>query len=631
MNTKKRLLKFGLVAGAVALTGVVALGLSLRTFTRQQAQLQAAVKETDGFLQTRLHTLAVVRTDFGPNAHFDPWRLSTTDPARIIDPYLSNGHVGVSVGADGKVIRWAQAGRYKDGVLITHKLPKSDTNSALPPSSGYRQELDLHTGVVTTHLLQDGEPMTRRVWVERSVATQDTGTADSPPASVRIEDSPGVLPIFASAPAALPFWQGTDIEIEGDPEAQQMVHAAQFYLLSSIAPDESLAPPPLGLLDDRYKGHLFWDGDMWMLPALLPNHPDYARTLTQFRSRTLGQAKRNAAKHGMAGAEYAWESDSDGYEWAPTNFLKERHVDGAVAWAAWNYYAWTGDQAYLRSTVLPILQATAQYWASRAVSDAQGVWHILKVIGPDEDNPVTDDNVYTNALARWNLRTANLVAGLMHLKADPHWETIASHLYLRHSHRFDISSCGDLIDSPAFLHSSRTISLQKQASVVLLAYPLHAISSKAEISRTLDFYAPRTDPYAPAMSDSIHSIIAAQLGRDTQALKLFRSSYRPYMLGPWAVMSEGVTQNRAPFLTGMGGCLQSVLYGFAGLRVFGPGESPTGTKLAQDDGFTLCASPHLPPGWKRLHLTGLRFHGRTLDVTILPHNRIVATKSDNRQ
>lgn len=90
-------------------------------------------------------------------------------------------------------------------------------------------------------------------------------------------------------------------------------------------------------------------------------------------------------------------------------------------------------------------------------------------------------------------------------------------------------------------------------------------------------------------------------------------------------MSEGVTQNRAPFLTGMGGCLQSVLYGFAGLRVFGPGETSAGTKLAQENGFTLCASPHLPAGWKRLCLTGLHFHGRTLDVTILPHNRVVST------
>ena len=295
MHTKKRLLKFGLVAGAVALTGVVALGLSLRAFTQQQTQVLADVEKTKGFLQKRLYKLDAARTDFGANAHFDPWQLSTTDPARVIDPYLSNGHIGVSIGADGKVAQWAQAGRYKDGILITHKLPQSDTNPAPLPSSGYRQELDLHTGVVTTHLVQDGKPMTRRVWVQRSAAAQDTSTTDSPPASVRIEDSPGVVPAFASAPTALPFWQGADIEIEGDPEAQQMVHAAQFYLLSSIAPDESLAPPPLGLLDTRYNGRLFWDSDMWMLPALLPQHPDAARTLTQFRSRTLGQAKSNAA------------------------------------------------------------------------------------------------------------------------------------------------------------------------------------------------------------------------------------------------------------------------------------------------------------------------------------------------
>ena len=79
------------------------------------------------------------------------------------------------------------------------------------------------------------------------------------------------------------------------------------------------------------------------------------------------------------------------------------------------------------------------------------------------------------------------------------------------------------------------------------------------------------------------------------------------------------------FCTGMGGCLQSVLYGFAGLRVAEAGEKAAGTKIAEDSGGALYADPHLPPGWAGLTVKGVRFHGKSYTVAVAPGNKITVS------
>ncbi len=88
-------------------------------------------------------------------------------------------------------------------------------------------------------------------------------------------------------------------------------------------------------------------------------------SIIDYRFKTLGQAKKNAAAHGYQGAEYAWESADTGKEMVGAEFAKERHITADVGWAAWQYYLWTGDKSYLKNEGWPILQAYADYWLSR--------------------------------------------------------------------------------------------------------------------------------------------------------------------------------------------------------------------------------------------------------------------------
>src|SRR5204863_3437536 len=96
----------------------------------------------------------------------------------------------------------------------------------------------------------------------------------------------------------------SDIEIEGDPEAQAVARACRFYLLESMRPDVDRGVPPMGLSSDAFNGHVFWDMDTWMLPAVLPQNPELARAMLEYRVRTLPGARTNAAATGRAGAAF---------------------------------------------------------------------------------------------------------------------------------------------------------------------------------------------------------------------------------------------------------------------------------------------------------------------------------------
>src|SRR6185312_14513666 len=153
-----------------------------------------------------------------------------------------------------------------------------------------------------------------------------------------------------NARAWLRRWE-TDVEIEGNPELQRVVHSMLFYLLCSADSGTRLGIPPMGLSSGGYYGHIFWDSDTWMFPSLLLTHPDVARSLVAFRSRTLGAARENARANGFGGAMYPWEADELGRETTPhfavQNARSEIHVTGDVAVAQWQYYLATKDSAWL--------------------------------------------------------------------------------------------------------------------------------------------------------------------------------------------------------------------------------------------------------------------------------------------
>ena len=134
------------------------------------------------------------------------------------------------------------------------------------------------------------------------------------------------------------LWR-SDIIIDGPRKDQQAIHSCMFYLLQSVREGSQWSIPPMGLSDSAFSGHVFWDADTWMFPALILQHPELARAIVDYRYNTLPGAIANAKASGYAGAEYAWESGYTGKEDIPPGleYRYGRHIDGDVALAQWQY------------------------------------------------------------------------------------------------------------------------------------------------------------------------------------------------------------------------------------------------------------------------------------------------------
>ena len=237
-------------------------------------------------------------------------------------------------------------------------------------------------------------------------------------------------------------WADAEVVIEGDPTAELAACFAVFHLLSAAADTGEAAVGARGLTGEAYAGHVFWDADVFVLPALAAIEPAAARAMLEYRVRRLPAARAEAQARGLRGARFPWESAGDGSDVTPRQVrglhgetiqietgVHEEHIVADVAWAAVQYAAWTGDRTFLVEEGRDLLLTPRRYWASRIRRDAGGHGHLDGVIGPDEYHEIVDDNAYTNVMARWNLRRgAEMLEmdGASSEAAD--WRTLADEL-----------------------------------------------------------------------------------------------------------------------------------------------------------------------------------------------------------
>ena len=170
-----------------------------------------------------------------------------------------------------------------------------------------------------------------------------------------------------------------------------------FHLLSAAGDGDETAVGARGLTGGAYAGHVFWDAEVFVLPALAAIRPASARAMLEYRIRRLPAAQARARANGFGGARFPWESAGDGSDVTPQSVQgrddesvpiatgsHEEHIVADVAWAATHYAAWTGDAAFLAGAGGDLVVETARYWASRIQTGADGNGHLYGVMGPDE-------------------------------------------------------------------------------------------------------------------------------------------------------------------------------------------------------------------------------------------------------
>ncbi|KQQ21384.1 kojibiose phosphorylase [Methylobacterium sp. Leaf123] len=442
-------------------------------------------------------------------------------------------------------------------------------------------------------------------------------------------------------------WRCSDIRVTGDPAAQAALRFAVFHLNGAANPeDPHVSVAARALTGDDYRGHVFWDTEIFLVPFYALTWPEAARTLLMYRFRTLDAARAKAARMGWQGALYAWESADTGAEVTPPQTVgpdrkildilcgsQEQHISADVAYAVWQYWQATEDEAFLQEAGAEILLETARFWTSRAVLEADGLRHIRGVIGPDEYHERVDDNAFTNVMARWNIARGLDVAALMRERWPDTWERLARSLGLGEPElahwreaaetiatgrdpatglyeQFAGFSALEGIDLNAYagrsvpmdvvLGRERTQRAQaiKQADVVALLALLPEAFPGTSGGTNFDHYEPLCG-HGSSLSRVMHGLAAVRLGRPEAALGYFHRSAAIDLADTHVAIGGGI------HIAALGGLWLMAIFGFAGLSLGADG---------------LAFDPRLPASWHGLDFR-IRWRGRELAVAVDGKNR----------
>lgn len=447
-------------------------------------------------------------------------------------------------------------------------------------------------------------------------------------------------------------WRAAGLHVAGDDAAQLALRFALYHLYGSANPsDEHVSIGARALSGKKYKGHVFWDTEIYLLPVYTFTHPAAAKALLMYRFHTLPAAKERARRLGYGGALYAWESADTGEDVTPESVtapggemikvltgLQEHHISADIACAVWQYWQATHDVEFLTQAGAEILIETARFWATRGRLEADGRYHIRTVIGPDEHHESVDDNAYTNVMASCNLEWADDAAEWLQRHRLEDWKDLAGRLHVREDERaswrrtaqamatgFDAGTnlfeqfTGYFKLEPLDLnvYRPRTVPIDvilghgrvqqtnvvKQADVVALSALLWDRFPAAVHAANFRYYEPRT-AHDSSLSPAFHALVGARLGDMDLALRYFREAAAIDLSNNMGNAAGGV------HIAALGGLWQAAVFGMGGVRL-------------KDD--RLVIEPHLPKTWRELAFT-IQWRGRTVAIAISAQPaQIVAT------
>ncbi|KQY56183.1 kojibiose phosphorylase [Aeromicrobium sp. Root495] len=423
------------------------------------------------------------------------------------------------------------------------------------------------------------------------------------------------------------FWERADVEIPGHRAIQQAVRWNLFALMQAAARAEGQGIPAKGVTGSGYGGHYFWDTEVYVMPFLTYTTPHFARNALRFRHSLLDAARTRADQLAQKGALFPWRTingeEASAYYAAGT---AQYHIDADISYALSQYVGATGDVDFLNREAVDIFVETARLWADLGFwrTEEGGTFHIHGVTGPDEYTTVVNDNLYTNVMARFNLRrAAEAVRTVQH--ADPEaYSLLVKRVGLEDGEVDEWFRCAEGMSIPFDDHlgihpqdmhfleremwdldntplSKRPLLLNyhplviyrfqvlKQADVVLALFLQGEDFTPEQKRADFEYYDPITTGDS-TLSAVVQSIIAAEVGYHDLAYRYFLASLFVDLADRHSNTSDGV------HVASTGGVWSALASGFGGFRDLGGGQ------------WTL--DPRLPDDWEelifRLTLRGTR-------------------------
>jgi maltose phosphorylase len=416
------------------------------------------------------------------------------------------------------------------------------------------------------------------------------------------------------------FWTNADITIEGDPDTQQGIRFCIFQMQQTYhGAIDGANIGAKGLTGEAYNGNAFWDTETYCLPFYLFSKPKAAKSLLDFRYKTLPQAMQRAKDLDCAGACYPI-STIDGTEsctlWQHASLQFQPTT--AVAYAIWHYVKVTGDTDFLRAEGTEMLVQICRFLASRGQWSQKGKFGYYAVMGPDEFQMMVNNNAYTNYMAKRTFEfTLQTLEGLdlQEFGCTPaeldEWRRMAAEMILRydletglyeqHEGFFDLPHIDvDSIpveDFPLYHHWAYDRiyrnDMVKQPDVLMFMLLYNQSFTLAEKKANYEYYEPRCI-HESSLSPSVHSILASELGRHQEAFDFFRFATRIDLDNYNRNTHEGI------HTTSIAAAWMNIVYGFGGMR---------------SDGDILTFNPSIPAHWQSYSFQVL-YRGSVLRVAV---------------
>ena len=446
-------------------------------------------------------------------------------------------------------------------------------------------------------------------------------------------------------------WLQSDVVIAGDPQAQFALRYSIYQLLTGAADHRETSIPARSLSGQTYKGAIFWDTEMFMLPFFTYTPPQLARNIIKYRVHTLDGARRKAAEYGFKGAFYAWESQETGDD-ACTLFNvtdvfsgrpmrtyfrdKQIHISADVVYGIWQYYRLTGDESILREGGAEVLLECARFFSSYAYYKKDKMrYELLDVTGPDEYHERVANNAFTNYMVKYSLGAAIAVLDKYQTHNPAFYRQLVTKLHMEDEipvlrgmhnqlylpapesdsgiieqfdgyHRLEDVALAELkgrIKIPnEYLGGGNglatTTKILKQADVVALLNIFKQDFSHDIKKANWEYYEPRTE-HGSSLSSCIYAIVASDIGKADWAYQYFLNTATIDLTGDYkrfvGDLYIGGTHPAAN-----GGAWMAAVLGFGGLDC---------------DGEVATIKPALPAHWQALSFS-IRIKNQGFKVAI---------------
>lgn len=412
------------------------------------------------------------------------------------------------------------------------------------------------------------------------------------------------------------IWDREDVRISSQNPFDQLAVRFAIYHLNIMVNrnDNRVGIGAKALTGEGYKGHSFWDTEVFILPYFLLTEPDTARTLLEYRYQNLYGAHKKAKEYGYEGAMYPWEAawiddgevtpvygPADVVTGTPMKYLTgliEQHITADIAFAVWQYYMATKDLEFMESYGYEMIFDTAKFWVSRIEwKEERERYEITDVIGPDEYKEHVDNNAYTNYLAYYNMKLARELLSLLasergdlyrRLDDKMNLERLKKHLAERMDRLYLPKPEGEdkiiaqfegyfdleYLDLAKYKASSEVLTIyndfspeqingyqvSKQGDLVVLFYLLEDLFDKEIIRKNYLYYEERT-LHDSSLSKCTHGVVATDLGLHEEAYAFYEGAAK-VDLGEEMKSSDAGIHSAA-----MGGIWQVAVLGFGGIRI----------------------------------------------------------------